>query len=337
MKIKSTLFLLLISTCFFAQKLINDEALSYSIKDKNNTIEFIVLDKQLSQKKPVLLWCQGSLPYPIYVDSPNEGLWIIGGGITNFDTEYIKKYYHLVIISMPETPLIAQENEINDSYWYFGDSKKKNIPSTDFQKADYLENYVDRGIKVLKFLKKQKWVDSSKLIVAGHSQGSKVASKIAIKYKGVSKLGLFSANPIGRIDQNIRTLRKKAESNVISWEEADKAMNEEYQFYKDSFDSEKVKQNPDLLSWKSFSEPLIFDWLSFNKPIYLAYGTNDIASDLCDLVPLYFIRAKKDNLTYKKYLNMDHNFYEVTEMGNSNQKKEHWREVMNQFVDWTNQ
>lgn len=90
---------------------------------------------------------------------------------------------------MPNTPLIADESKINDSYWYFGNSKNKNIPTEEFQKSNYLENYTNRAIKVLKFLKQQKWVDGSKLVVAGHSQGSKVATKIAKHYKPVSKLG----------------------------------------------------------------------------------------------------------------------------------------------------
>jgi len=64
---------------------------------------------------------------------------------------------------MPKTPLIADEKDINDSYWYYGNSKNENQPTLEFQKADYLENYVNRAQKVLKFLNKQKWVDRSKI------------------------------------------------------------------------------------------------------------------------------------------------------------------------------
>ncbi len=280
------------------------------------------------------MWCQGSLPYPIYVNSKEEGIWLIGGGITNFDISNIVKNYHLVIISMPKTPLVADEKEINESYWYFGNSNDKNIPTTEFQKADYLENYVNRGLKVLKFLKKQNWVDNSKLIVAGHSQGSKVATKIAIENKNVSKLGLFSANPFGRIDQNIRSYRKDAEQKLISWKEADKKIEEEYQTFKDANNPKILKEKPELLAWKSFSIPLIDDWINFNKPIYLAYGTNDTASDLNDIIPLYFIREHKENLTLKRYLNLEHNFFEVEE-GKANHEKPHWENVMNEFINWT--
>lgn len=336
MNSKLTLIFLFFFHFTFSQKgkIINNQSTSFEILDKNEKIEFIVFDTELTEKKPVLLWCQGSLPYPIYVNSKEEGIWLIGGGITNFDISNIVKNYHLVIISMPKTPLVADEKEINESYWYFGNSNDKNIPTTEFQKADYLENYVNRGLKVLKFLKKQNWVDNSKLIVVGHSQGSKVATKIAIENKNVSKLGLFSANPFGRIDQNIRSYRKDAEQKLISWKEADKKIEEEYQTFKDANNPKILKEKPELLAWKSFSIPLIDDWINFNKPIYLAYGTNDIASDLNDIIPLYFIREHKDNLTLKRYLNLEHNFFEVEE-GKANHEKPHWENVMNEFINWT--
>lgn len=320
---------------FFSQnrKVINNESTHFQISDRSENIDFIVVDPKLETKKPIFLWCQGSLPYPLYVNS-KSGIWLIGGGITNFDVKNIKKYYHLVIVSMPTTPVIAEENQINDSYWYIGNSKDKDEPSEDFIKADYLENYTSRAIRVLKFLKKQDWVDNSQLIVAGHSQGSKVATKITAEYQPVSKLGVFGANPFGRIDQNIRDYRKDAEKNTITWADAEKGIEKQYQLYKEANDPEILKNKPSLLSWKSFSIPLLDDWLSFNKPIYMAYGTHDIASDLCDLVPLYFIRAHKDNLTYKRYLNMDHNFFEM-ENGEPNHDKPHWEQVMNRFIEWT--
>ena len=326
--------LILLSTRTFSQELINNESLKFTIKSKNNSIDFIVYDNNLDQKKPVLLWCQGSLPYPIYVKRAYD-YWMIGGGISNFNTDYIRKYYHLVVISMPETPVIVNEDEINKSYWYNGKSKDKTMPSIAFQKADYLENYVERGIAVLEFLRKQKWVDNSKLIVAGHSQGSKVASKIATNYKYVSKVGLFATNPFGRIDQNIRTYRKMAEKKEISWEEAEKYIEEEYQIFRDALDENKVKEKPYLLAWKSFSVPLIDDWLTLNKPIYLAYGTNDIAADLCDLVPLYFMKEEKSNLKLKKYIDSDHNFFKINNNGRPDYENPQWPEVMNSFIDWT--
>jgi len=105
-------FLFIILSHFFLSqqgKIINNQSIAFEISDKNDPIEFIVYDTKLDHKKPVFLWCQGSLPYPMYVNSKEEGLWLIGGGITNFDIANIVKNYHLVIISMPKTPLITDE------------------------------------------------------------------------------------------------------------------------------------------------------------------------------------------------------------------------------------
>lgn len=236
---------------------------------------------------------------------------------------------------MPKTPVIVNEKNLNESYCYIPNPKQPDEFDKDYVKSDYLENYENRAEIVLKFLRKQNWVDNSKLVVAGHSQGSKVATLIALNNKQVTSLGLFGANPFGRIDQNIRDYRKSAESKQMTWEEADERIEQTYEMFKDSYDEKILMENPNLLAWKSFSRPLINDWLKIKIPTYLAYGTNDIASDLCDLVPLFYIQNSKTNLTYKRYLNLEHNFFEVKENGRANYEKEHWREVMNEFIKWT--
>ncbi|UFH34538.1 hypothetical protein [Flavobacterium acetivorans] len=336
-KLQTTLFLFLFIQLSFGQKLniINNQAIQFSIKQEKDTVNFILIDTKLDQIKPVFLFCQGSLPMPLFVKPEKENTWMIGGGITNFDLDEIKKNYHLVVISMPKTPVIVAEKYLNKSYCYIPDEKEPNEFDKEYVKTDFLENYESRAEKVLTFLRKQKWVDNSKLIVAGHSQGSKVATLIALNNKKVTHLGLFGPNPFGRIDQNIRHYRKEAERKEITWLEANDKIEKTYQMYKDSYDKDSLIKKPYLLAWKSFSRPLLNDWLQIKIPTYLAYGTNDIASDLCDLVPLFYIQNSKNNLTYKRYLNLEHNFFEVNEDGTANYEKEHWKEVMNEFINWT--
>jgi pimeloyl-ACP methyl ester carboxylesterase len=337
MKNTSITILLFLVQISFGQNLniINNQAIQFSLKQKKDTIDFILIDTKLDEIKPIFLFCQGSLPLPLFVKPEKEKMWMIGGGITNFDLNEIKKKYHLIVISMPKTPVIVNEKNLNESYCYIPNPKQPDEFDKDYVKSDYLENYENRAEIVLKFLRKQNWVDNSKLIVAGHSQGSKVATLIALNNKQVTSLGLFGANPFGRIDQNIRDYRKSAESKQMTWEEADERIEQTYEMFKDSYDEKILIENPNLLAWKSFSRPLINDWLKIKIPTYLAYGTNDIASDLCDLVPLFYIQNSKTNLTYKRYLNLEHNFFEVKENGRANYEKEHWKEVMNEFIKWT--
>ncbi len=337
-KITITLISLILSNFAFSQeqegKLLENRVILFQLEEEEDTIEFVVVDTTLQEKKPLFLWCQGSLPLPLFGEIEDYGFYFFGGGITNLNEEKIKESYHIVVISMPKTPILARKENLNNSYQYIPD---KNNPRTflpAYVKADYLQNYVDRANKVLSYLGQKDWVDPQKLVVAGHSQGSKVATKIATSNSAVTHLGLFSTNPFGRIDQFTRQARLDAQVGKISWEKADSMMNEQYAFFRQTNHTDSIKANPSLKAWKSFSETFYDDWLTLDIPIYLAYGTEDRIADLCDLVPLFFIQANKSNLTLKRYIGLEHNFFEVEEDGQVNQEKGHWKTVMGAFLDW---
>ncbi len=324
--------------CLTAKQLeiINNQAIHFQLEDKEDPIDFIVTDTVLNQKKPVLLYCQGSMPMPLFVDyGQEEGLFLIGGGVSNFDIPTIKKHYHLVVISKPQTPFIVKSSQINKNYCYIKDSTNENSYKQEYLRADYLENYVNRANKVISYLRKQPWVNKNKLVVFGHSQGTHIASSIAIKNKHVTHLGLAGANLFGRIAEMIRKEKKLAETGKITWEVAEKNMNNWYQLWVEASNPETVKIKPELISWKSFSEPTYKKLLKVNIPIYLTYGTNDITSDLSDLIPLIFINHGKNNLTLRRHFGLEHNFFEIDENGMPDYEKAHWEEVMNEFIDWT--
>jgi pimeloyl-ACP methyl ester carboxylesterase len=331
------MFLLLLGTLSSKSqehKVIHKQVIQFSLKSKNDSINFVVVDTSLQQKKPVFLWCQGSLPIPLFAELEEYGYIFLGGGVSNFDYKTIVKKFHLVIISMPKTPVSVDKEHLNRSMQYIPNPEQPHNFSKAFYEADFLENYVERGQAVLKFLKKQKWVDRKQLVIAGHSQGSKVATKIAVNHSEVTHLGLFGANPFGRIDQMIREARLKAELGKISQAKADSIIKDQYDFFRYVQDDSARKEDPSLKAWKSFEQMFYRDWLKLEIPIYLAYGTADRTSDLCDLIPLYFIAAGKENLTMKRYWGWEHNFFEVSKDGAINYEKAHWAEVMNTFLNW---
>ena len=333
-----TITLLLLHTIgIFSQqgKIVQHQATLFEIQQKTDTISFIVMDTLLTEKKPIFLWCQGSLPVPLFCEYEEDKFFLFGGGITNFDYKAIAKKYHLVVISMPKTPVFGQKEHLNAQYQYVPDLQKPDEFLSTYIEADYLDNYVDRALSVLRFLNKKSWVDKRTLVVAGHSQGTKVATKIAVRHKNVTHLGLFAANPFGRIDQFVRQARLDAQLGKITWPEADSIMNEQYTFYSAVHNKDaKSSDNPSLRTWQTFSETFYDDWLSLDMPIYLAYGTEDRTADLCDIVPLFFIQEGKSNLTFKRYLGLEHNFFEVNERGRANYEKSHWSEVMDTFLKW---
>lgn len=186
-----------------AERVINNESTAFKIVGHHDSIEFLIINNNVKDKKPILLWFQGSQPYPLYVKQ-NEQYTFLGGGLDNFNLLKIKDQFHIVVISPPTVPLIVDRDRVSNSYQFVPDLTDPNTPSIEYQKADYLENYVNRANVVMNFLENQSWVDSTFLVVAGHSQGTRVASKFAV-LRQPDIIGLFSPNPLSRLTEMIRT------------------------------------------------------------------------------------------------------------------------------------
>lgn len=304
---------------------------------EKDSVEFLIADSILIEKKSPLILFQGSLPVPLLVHIPDYGPYLLGGGISNFDLATLRQDFHIVVISMPHTPFIAQQSNLNSQYCYIPNPTKPEDFHPKYVESDFLENYVRRGRLVLEFLLEQDWIDSEKVVLAGHSQGAKIATKIALGERSVTHLGLFGANPMGRLDEQIRRTKLQAHRQEIAWEEAEQIIESHYNFARTVYDTTSILTHPQHKSWKTFSQPFIDDWLLLDIPMYLAYGTEDITADLCDLVPLYFIQAGKSNLTHRRYLHLEHNFFEVDESGKTKYDSPHWTEVMQEFLEWVDE
>jgi hypothetical protein len=335
MKITQTIIFLILTISCFGQRKSNiaNEYSHFQITLKKDTIDFVIADTNLTVKKPVLLFCQGSQPVPLFFDFPDQG--IIPVALNNFDVNEMKKHYHVVVISMPKTPIIVGRDHLNKQYNYILDTANEYSYDPEFVKADYLDNYVLRANQVLKFLSKQKWVDKNQLVVAGHSQGSHVALGIAHSNKKVTQLGLFGFNPLGRIDQYIRSARKQAEAGEITWKEADSIQKSRFNEYKVIYEPDSDKKVAFANSWKSFSKSQLNELINLKIPVYVAYGSNDINTDFCDLLPLYFIEKGKSDYKVIRYPNLEHNFFPINENGIPDYQNGNWYWVMNSFVNWS--
>lgn len=325
-------FILLASVGFGQTTVRNTQYTQFQLKLKNDTIDFVIADTNLNVKKPLLLFCQGSQPVPLFFDFGDNR--IVPVSLSNFNLEELNEKFHVAVISMPKIPLIAGMDHLNSQYNYITDKENENSYLVDYQKADYSENYVERANKVLKFLRKQKWIEEDKVVVAGHSQGARIAVCIAAANKNVTHLGLFGYNPNGRIDQSFRRIRKMAEFGDITWEEADSLQQEQVDFYKIVQNSDSVAENPGLVSWNSFSKPTLNLLTDLKIPVYIAYGSSDIVADFCDLLPLYFIEKGKENYELIRYPNLEHNFFPLDESGRPIHSEGKWNSVMNQFIEW---
>ncbi len=305
----------------------------FQLSAKEGPIDFVVADTNLTTVKPVLLFCQGSQPVPLFLNFDEYGTFPVP--LSNFDLKTMRDKYHVVVISMPGTPLVVGRDHLNHSYNYVTDTTDEYSYAPAFVEGDYLENYVDRANRVIRFLRKQKqWVDDSGIVLAGHSQGSRVAVAIAAENKHIGVLGLFGYNPMRRIDQLVWNHRKNAELGRISWEEADSLQQQEYAFYREIRNKDSLASSASLRSWQSFSTNSFETLAGLKIPVYVAYGSEDIVTDCNDLIPLYFIEQGKTDYRVVRYPYLEHNFFPVRD-GVVDHEAGKWPEVMNAFIQWS--
>lgn len=300
----------------------------FQIVENQDTIHFIKIDKDIETPKPVIIVLQGSLPIPLAIRYP-EGI-----SFTSFPYEVSKDLlsnYNLIVISMPDIPVVVSKSEINNRAIY------AKAPQS-YNRKNHLQKYVDRTNSVINFIDKQPWFNNEDLVLFGHSQGSYVAIKVGNQNPLVTKVGVSGMSPNGRFQQYLSRVRHEEHIGKISSVESQNKIDEYYKRWKyiseNRYDDSQEKGDTFKATF-SFSENFVDDILNLRKPIFVAYGTKDIGTLGCDLLPIEFERIGKSDYLIKAYPGLGHNFEEIDEDGNSNYEKMHWDEVFNEFINWT--
>ena len=246
----------------------------------------------------------------------------------------MSNHYHIVLISKPNTPLV-DNLEIAPSGrtqypWREGYSEKYSL--------HWRANSADRVINdVLNKLH----IDSSKVIVWGHSEGAQVAPAVALKNKNVTHVISMAGNALNHLYDFILMERFSALSGQKSNEEAQSNIDSLYmefeKIYKHPNSTSKEWFGESYLKWSSFTlNAPIENMLKLDLPILYIGGGNDLHSIMnMDYAKLEFLRKGKDNLTYKVYPKYDHYFME-TKIVESGKKEwiDHLDEVNAFALQW---
>lgn len=335
MRILISLAFIFCTTFFSYSRGVKDvNARLFSIVEKGDTIQFLKTDSCIIQKKPTIIFCQGSLPIPMIID---DGTSKFIPALNNFDYQKISEKYNIILISMPHTPPVAVKEQLNKRFQYVPDLKREYKFDSIYLQDNYLEKYVERANCVLKYLKKQKWVDKNRMAVFGHSQGSYIALELAKQNPSIRAVGYAGGNPSGRFTLTIRKARRAVIAKKITPEEGQKSIDELYDLWKsyckginpETDNADKAK------TWTSFTKPVWDDLTGLKTPLFITYGTEDLEStEGCELLPVYFEKAGKSNYRMMPLVGCGHNFEEITADGTSNYDKMHWDDVMNSFIEW---
>lgn len=290
---------------------------------QRDTVDLLVLSKKGEelQRKPVLLFVQGSLPSPL-IKYDEQGPY----GVFPFKTELYLADYHLLIISKPGVPLVADVKTLTPRYEYF-DPQTGQVPAAYCQR-NYLGYYVARDAAVLRYLARQPWVQAANITAMGHSEGSNVVARLARHPGPLRRVIYLSGSPLGRMLTLISETRIAADS--VGAEAY-------FKYWREVVASPRqndCRGDTHLLtaSLSTLQTPLD-DFRHSKIPVFVGYGTRDRSALLNDYLRLETIRAGQTNLTFRAYPELEHNFFGFTN-GQVNQAKWNWDRVAHDFFDW---
>ena len=312
-----------------------------TIYTKYDTINYHIYSKgKIEEKKNILIFFHGSGGNPLFMQSIKiDTIKVIENGksknkvektiILNtsvpFDLDRIPNDYIFVLISKKGVPFSADKNSYK--------------PSKNFYKNESLNYRVWLGDKVIndltnKFIKKPK-----KVLIIGHSEGSDVVAKLGHKNKKITHIGYWAGGANTQYYDFALFIQKDVQNGKTTQIEANKSLDSLFIDIKnienDPNNSEKQWLENPYRRWSQFTEPSINNLLKINKPLFVAVAGKDesvpIESSL--LIPIEFIRHKKENLTFKIYPEYNHSFAKPPKSENDEWSWE-WMNVFEDFMKW---
>ena len=293
---------------------------------KGDTVDILVKFKKGEENipKPLFFYCQGSLPQPLIKTDGDETY-----GVFSFKPDSLAKYFHIAIVSKPYVPLIMDKKNLGSQFCYLDTSGKMVKNYSDRNLLDY---YVKRDIEVIKFLQKQNWISTEKLVLAGHSEGSTIVSKITSIYPKVTHLIYSSGNPFGRIMSIIGQSRQEENDTT-------KIADEDFVMWQNSINSPNsldFSQGDTHKATVEFSKPPIKYLEKIKIPVLISYGTKDWCAPFNDYLRVEMIRKHKTNFTFKAYIGTEHNFFPLKPNGEINYDIFNWDKVADDWLSWLN-
>jgi len=302
----------------------------FCLTTTTDTIHFLKYDT-INEKKPFLLFIQGSMPMPLIMEHADGNLEANHFRIFN---KSVFEQFNVVEISQPNTPPIVNVKNLNYLYSYVKSDNPYDFDKT-YMKRNVSETYVERANEVINCLMQQNWIDNDSIFVYGHSQGAYTAAHLAAENNHVKAIAFSSTNPFGRYQGIMQTIRGKAINKQISEEEAQKQIETHWKYWDYYCYATELPENwtGDLpATTLSFSQSVVDILANLKQPVFVVYGTRDYHSITSELLPIYFGFAKKTNYKMHPMLGRGHNFELVDDNGNRVGNDIKWGEVVDEFV-----
>lgn len=292
---------------------------------KGDTVDILIKSKagEENKAKPLFLFCQGSMPKPLIIYD-NMGVY----GVFPFNPDLLTADYHVAIVGKPYIPVVSEAKLLGKDFTYLDDSE--NYPRK-YSERNFLDYYVKRNIHIIRYLQKQKWISKNRLIVAGHSEGSTIAVKMAFSYKRITHLIYSGGNPMGRI---MSVITQERSSDRYSYSSKAEEELKNWQIIVDSPTNMDTSHGDTYKTTFDFSIPPIKYLEKLNIPVLICYGTKDWCTPFNDFFRVDVIRKRKRNFSFLTYIGTEHNYFPLWPDGKPNYEIFNWDKVVKDWLEW---
>lgn len=296
---------------------------------KKDTVNLVIVSKkgEEQKKKPVILFEKGSLPIPLIIED-DRGFY----PIMPFDTKIFTTDYHLVFIGKPGVPVKYPAHKLSSRMEY-SDPKTGLVPQF-YQERNHLDYYVNRDAQVLKFLKKQPWVDKSKMVLAGHSEGGTIMAKLATVSKDATHVISSAQNPFGQM-ATIMSQTRAYDDSAGTYAKA------QFDYWEKLVNKSADIQFPPGYNLEQqyryqygFSLPAIDYFKRIKVPVLVSYGTKDNCAPYNDYMRIALTREQKKNFTFSAYIGLEHNYFKLDEQGKPIPDNAGWNQAAKDWKAW---
>ena len=297
----------------------------FQITYKNDPVDILIKSAKGEEKKqkPLLLFCQGSMPIPLILYYEKGGF-----GTFPFNPDSLSHDYHIAIVGKPFIPVIADIKTLQNDYCYRDSTG--NFPAAYIQR-NLLTYYTARNLEVIKFLQKQPWISKDKLVVAGHSEGSNISSKLASQSKKITHLIYSGGNPLGRI---LTIITRSRHADADSFQYTENVFNN-WQAIVEEPEKMDTSKGDNYKATYEFSIPPFAYLEKIKIPVLVCYGTKDEgAVPFNDYLRVEMIRRKKTNFSFNAYFGTEHNYFGLKPDGQTDYDKFNWDKVAMDWLKW---
>ncbi|MEM6289589.1 MAG: acetylxylan esterase [Bacteroidota bacterium] len=270
-----------------------------------------------SRTLPLVVYLQGSGYGPVYSGPPDRLSHVLMLKPTDFPG------FHYAVVGKPDAPFWAAE---------------AGSPTTDYHEALTLGRRVADASAVIEALTSQPWVDGSRVVVVGHSEGAQVAPALAAANGRVTHVAALAASGLSQAFDFVLNVRRRVRAGELSFEEGEAriaALHDQFRRIEAApASADSLWRGHSYRRWSSFFEPPLAAFLSLDVPVFVGIGVYDVASPVesADYLPVAFLLAGKENLTYRAWPT-DHRFQETLPDGARVDRRS---EVVGALSEWLN-